>query len=51
VDSWGYEENGTYDGMVGEILRGRVEIGGTPLLINRERVEILEYLGITSHSK
>ncbi|XP_071448654.1 ionotropic receptor 75a-like [Hetaerina americana] len=51
VDSWGYEENGTYDGMVGQVLRGEVEIGGTPLLINRERVEILEYLGITSHSK
>ncbi|XP_046384917.1 uncharacterized protein LOC124155243 [Ischnura elegans] len=51
VDSWGYEENGTYNGMVGQILRGKVEIGGTPLLINRDRIEILEYLGITSHSK
>ncbi|KAG8235410.1 hypothetical protein J437_LFUL015866, partial [Ladona fulva] len=51
VDSWGYEQNGTYDGMVGQILRGEVEIGGTPLLINRQRIEILEYVGYTSHSR
>ncbi|XP_059610088.1 glutamate receptor 2-like [Phlebotomus argentipes] len=47
--SWGIKNQttGKWDGMLGEVLDGRAEIGGTSLFMTPERVWIIEYLTLT----
>ncbi|CAK1547131.1 unnamed protein product [Leptosia nina] len=44
TDTWGYMLNGSYNGMVGDLVRGRAELAGTILFITTSRLDVLEYL-------
>ncbi|XP_055699183.1 glutamate receptor 3-like [Phlebotomus papatasi] len=48
-NSWGFQNKttGQWHGMLGDILEGKAEIGGTSLFIIPERVSIIEYLTLT----
>lgn len=42
--SWGYlRENGTFDGMLGDMIAGRVDLGATPLQFKEERIDVAEF--------
>ncbi|XP_020706263.1 ionotropic receptor 75a-like isoform X2 [Athalia rosae] len=43
TDSWGYLINGTFNGMLGEMVAGRVDIGATPLIFREERINVAEF--------
>lgn len=42
--SWGYPNNGTWDGMVGAIIKDDVDIGG-PMLYYKERHAVVTGIG------
>ncbi|CAH0701263.1 unnamed protein product [Spodoptera exigua] len=44
ADTWGYKVNGTWNGMTGYLVRGEVEIGGSPMFFTFERVSIVDYI-------
>ncbi|CAK1596060.1 unnamed protein product [Parnassius mnemosyne] len=44
ADTWGYRHNNTWNGMTGYLVRGEVEIGGSPMFFTTERVSIVEYI-------
>ncbi|GLV44411.1 yellow-c [Carabus blaptoides fortunei] len=48
VDTWGYDSN---SGMVGYLVRGEAEIGGTSLFITQERLDLIHYAGMTTPTK
>lgn len=41
--SWGYPRNGTFNGMIGYLIRGQAEIGGSPGFFRIERHEVIDY--------
>ncbi|XP_046748190.1 ionotropic receptor 75a-like isoform X2 [Diprion similis] len=43
TDSWGYLINGTYNGMMGDLIAGIADIGGSPLMFKKERIEVSEF--------
>uniref|UniRef100_A0A6P7FKM0 Ionotropic receptor 75a-like isoform X1 n=1 Tax=Diabrotica virgifera virgifera TaxID=50390 RepID=A0A6P7FKM0_DIAVI len=46
-DTWGYKVNNSdYSGMMGHLLRKEVDIGGTPLFILEERIDLLDYIAM-----
>ncbi|CAH2106498.1 unnamed protein product [Euphydryas editha] len=44
TDNWGYIVNGSYNGMIGDLVRGAAELAGTAMFITKPRLEVLEYL-------
>nr|QEI46874.1 ionotropic receptor 75q.2 [Galleria mellonella] len=44
VNTWGYLENGTWNGMTGYLVREEVEIGGSPMFLTSERIPVVEYI-------
>nr|ARB05667.1 ionization receptor 75q1 [Mythimna separata] len=44
AETWGYPINGTWNGMIGDIKRGKVDLCGIVTFITLERLPILEYL-------
>ncbi|CAH1645570.1 unnamed protein product [Spodoptera littoralis] len=44
AETWGYKVNGTWNGMTGYLVRGEVEIGGSPMFFTFERVSIVDYI-------
>ncbi|CAF4834369.1 unnamed protein product [Pieris macdunnoughi] len=44
TDTWGYQTNGTFNGMVGDLVQGKAELAGTMIFITKSRLDILEYL-------
>ncbi|XP_073963211.1 ionotropic receptor 75a-like [Choristoneura fumiferana] len=42
--TWGYYVNGSWTGMLGDMVEGRAELAGTLLFITKQRIEIQEYL-------
>ncbi|CAB3253487.1 unnamed protein product [Arctia plantaginis] len=53
-DSWGHPVNGSWTGMNGDIYTGKADLCGTISFMNKDRMEILEYItipGFTSMSK
>nr|ALM24940.1 ionotropic receptor 75q.2 [Athetis dissimilis] len=44
ADTWGYRVNGTWNGMTGYLVRGEVEVGGSPMFFTFERVSIVDYI-------
>ncbi|XP_070509108.1 ionotropic receptor 75a-like [Chironomus tepperi] len=46
--SWGYlQEDGTFDGMIGMMVRKEVDVGGTSMFLRSERHEVLSYTSET----
>uniref|UniRef100_A0A336MKG4 CSON013543 protein n=1 Tax=Culicoides sonorensis TaxID=179676 RepID=A0A336MKG4_CULSO len=45
--SWGCPTNGTWDGMVGELIRDFVDIGGSPIFYYKQRQEVVTGVGRT----
>ncbi|XP_046753140.1 uncharacterized protein LOC124416256 [Diprion similis] len=42
--SWGYLlDNGSFNGMLGDMIAGRVDIGATPLQFKEERIDVAEF--------
>lgn len=50
--SWGIRNTttGQWSGMMGDLISGRAEFGGTPSLLRSERAEIVEFLSISLES-
>ncbi|CAH2037611.1 unnamed protein product, partial [Iphiclides podalirius] len=44
ADTWGYQYNNTWNGLSGYLVRGEVEIGGSPMFFTAERISIVEYI-------
>ncbi|CAB3224086.1 unnamed protein product [Arctia plantaginis] len=44
AETWGYRVNGTWNGMTGHLVRGEVEIGGSPMFFTFERISIVDYI-------
>ncbi|KPJ08135.1 Glutamate receptor 3 [Papilio machaon] len=53
VDTWGYPDNNTWNGMTGCLVRGEVEIGGSPMFFTLARLPIVEFISspVPSRSK
>uniref|UniRef100_A0A2A4IZW1 Uncharacterized protein n=1 Tax=Heliothis virescens TaxID=7102 RepID=A0A2A4IZW1_HELVI len=43
TDTWGYKINGTWNGMIGEIITGKAELCGMVTFMSLERLKVLEY--------
>ncbi|XP_033227797.1 ionotropic receptor 75a-like isoform X2 [Belonocnema kinseyi] len=41
--SWGYLINGTFNGIIGDMIKGIVDIGVTPFMFKSERIDVCEY--------
>ncbi|XP_072932062.1 uncharacterized protein [Epargyreus clarus] len=44
AETWGYMHNGTWNGMTGYLVKGEVEIGGSPMFFTSQRMSIVEYI-------
>lgn len=42
TNSWGYLRNGTFDGMIGALVRREVDIGGSPIFFREERARVID---------
>ncbi|XP_013143438.1 PREDICTED: uncharacterized protein LOC106107219 [Papilio polytes] len=53
VDTWGYPDNNTWNGMTGCLARGEVEIGGSPMFFTMARLPIVQFISspVPSRSK
>nr|XP_022912415.1 glutamate receptor 1-like [Onthophagus taurus] len=50
--TWGYKNDiGAWSGMLGELTRKEAEIGGTPLFFTSDRIEIIDYIAMTTPTK
>ncbi|KAG7301285.1 hypothetical protein JYU34_014206 [Plutella xylostella] len=52
--SWGYlneSAGGAFDGMIGALQRGEIDIGGSPVFFRAERFKVLDYYMETWRSK
>jgi len=49
VESWGYPVNNTrrYDGMIGLLQSGDIEIASEGLLLKAPRLDLLDFVGET----
>ncbi|KAJ0175499.1 hypothetical protein K1T71_008658 [Dendrolimus kikuchii] len=41
--SWGYVRNGSFDGMVGALINGQADIGGSPIFFRIDRSKFIDY--------
>ncbi|XP_052740355.1 ionotropic receptor 75a [Bicyclus anynana] len=48
TETWGYVVNGSYNGMIGDLVRGAADLTGTVIFITKPRLKILEYLSYPS---
>ncbi|GBP57228.1 hypothetical protein EVAR_82940_1 [Eumeta japonica] len=51
TNSWGYLRNGSFDGLVGELQRGRADLGGSPLFMRADRARHVDYTAQTWNSR
>ena len=42
-DTWGYLINGTFNGIVGDMIKGIVDVGATPFQFKPERMDVMDY--------
>nr|QNH68025.1 ionotropic receptor 1 [Apriona germarii] len=50
--TWGYKnERSSWSGMMGELVRNEVDIGGTPLFFTIDRVDIIDYIAMTTPTR
>nr|QLI62105.1 ionotropic receptor 75q1 [Streltzoviella insularis] len=43
-DAWGYYINGTWNGMIGDVVSGKADLAGSVMFITRQRIDFLDYL-------
>ena len=41
--TWGYLINGSFNGIIGEMIKGIVDISATPFMYTKERLDVAEY--------
>ena len=41
--TWGYKINGTYNGILGDMVKGIIDISTTPLNYKEERLDVAEF--------
>ncbi|KAG5667152.1 hypothetical protein PVAND_015149 [Polypedilum vanderplanki] len=53
VDSWGYFDNKTnkWNGMIGELIDNKADIGASPLFLTSDRIDVIDYLICTSQTR
>ncbi|KAJ8676245.1 hypothetical protein QAD02_012031 [Eretmocerus hayati] len=50
--TWGYmTPNGSWDGMIGMLDRGEIDIGGTSTFILKDRISVVRYIALTTPSR
>ncbi|KAJ8955120.1 hypothetical protein NQ318_009013 [Aromia moschata] len=50
--TWGYKDNNSgWSGMIGELTRHEADIGGTPLFFTIDRVDIIDYVAMTTPTR
>lgn len=47
TNSWGYLKNGTFDGMIGALVRKEIDVGGSPIFFRSERAKVIDYTART----
>lgn len=40
-------KNGTFDGMVGALVRKEIDVGGSPIFFRLERAKVIDYTART----
>ncbi|XP_039304044.1 glutamate receptor U1 isoform X2 [Solenopsis invicta] len=50
ANNWGHNKNGSWDGMIGMLQRREIDIGGTGMFMLTERISVLEYIQLYTHS-
>ncbi|XP_046386314.1 glutamate receptor ionotropic, kainate glr-3-like [Ischnura elegans] len=48
-NNWGYQTNGSFDGLVGALQRQEVDLGATGMLFKADRMMVMDYIGETYH--
>ena len=43
ASTWGYLINGSFDGILGDMIKGIVDISATPFQYKIERIDVCEY--------
>lgn len=53
VSTWGYLNPNTssWNGMIGELIEGRADVGASPLFFTIDRIPIIEYIILTSKTR
>ncbi|XP_050462010.1 uncharacterized protein LOC126856989 [Cataglyphis hispanica] len=52
TNSWGYRtENGSWSGMIGMLERHEIDIGGTASFLVRERIGVVQYIQLYTHTQ
>ncbi|ETN65970.1 ionotropic glutamate receptor-invertebrate [Anopheles darlingi] len=53
TNSWGYRNasTGLYNGMIGELQRGRADLGGCALFFTQERIPLIDYLSMSTSTR
>ncbi|XP_050094061.1 uncharacterized protein LOC126576799 [Anopheles aquasalis] len=53
TNSWGYRNTSTglFNGMIGELQRGRVDLGGCALFFTQDRIPIIDYLSMSTSTR
>ena len=41
--TWGYLVNGTFNGIVGDMMKGLIDAGATPFQFKSERMDVMDY--------
>lgn len=47
TNSWGYLKNGTFDGMIGALVRKEIDVGGSPIFFRLERAKAVDFTART----
>lgn len=49
VSSWGYlDSNGSWSGMIGQLVRNEADLGATSLFFTADRVSVIQYIAMPS---
>lgn len=52
TNTWGYRgENGSWSGMIGMLQRREIDIGGTGTFLVSERIGVVQYIQLYTHTK
>lgn len=53
TDTWGYKDNktGEWSGMIGALTRKQADIGGTALFLTSDRIDIIDYIAMTTPTR
>ena len=41
--TWGYKINGSFNGIIGEMIQGTVDISASPFMYTIERLDVVEF--------